>query len=72
MKVHHSSIHNDALHAHFLPTAECDFSAVDIEGRTALHWTVTNPNPSALNALVQAYPPLLNERYIYEVTVHIC
>lgn len=43
-------------------TAECDFSAVDIEGRTALHWTVSNTNPSALNALVQAYPPLLNER----------
>ena len=42
--------------------AECDFSAVDIEGRTAVHWTVTNPNPSALNALIQAYPPLLNER----------
>ena len=42
--------------------AECDFSAVDIEGRTALHWTITNPNPSALNSLIQAYPPLLNER----------
>jgi len=45
-----------------LSAAECDFSAVDIEGRTAVHWTVTNSNPSALNALLQAYPPLLNEQ----------
>ena len=56
-----------ATHAHaylhlYVYIAECDFSAVDIEGRTALHWTVDNPNSTALNALVQAYPPLLNEQ----------
>ena len=43
--------------------AECDFSLVDIEGRTALHWTVGNPDASCIHALVDAYPPLLNRKY---------
>jgi len=47
--------------------AECDFSAVDIEGKTALHWTVTNPDPSAFHALLQAHPPLLNRQLVQSV-----
>jgi len=45
-------------------TAECDFSAVDIEGQTALHWTVANPDPTAFYALLQAHPPLLNRQLV--------
>lgn len=42
--------------------AECDCTAVDNEGKTALHWTVSNKDPSCILALVDAYPPLLNRR----------
>lgn len=42
--------------------AECDFSAVDIEEKTALHWTASNPDASCIQALVDAYPSLLNKK----------
>jgi len=37
---------------------------VDIEGKTALHWTVANPDPTAFYALLQAHPPLLNRQLV--------
>ena len=37
---------------------------MDIEGKTALHWTVTNPDPTAFYALLQAHPPLLNRQLV--------
>lgn len=42
---------------------DCDCTAVDNEGKTALHWTVTNKDPSCVLALIDAYPPILNRRY---------
>ena len=42
--------------------AGCDCTAVDNEGKTALHWTVTNKDPGCIIALIEAYPPLLNRR----------
>ena len=50
--------------------AECDFSLVDIEGRTALHWTISNPDASCIHALVDSYPPLLNRKYGNRVCNH--
>lgn len=47
-----------------LPTAVCDFSAVDIEGKTVLHWTAENTDPSCIHAVIDCYPPLLNQQYI--------
>ena len=44
---------------------DCDCTAIDNEGKTALHWTVTNKDPSCILALVDAYPPLLNRRYMF-------
>ena len=44
--------------------AGCDCTAVDNEGKTALHWTVTNKDPGCILALIEAYPPLLNRRYV--------
>ena len=44
--------------------AECDLTAVDNEGKTALHWTLQNPDSSCVQALVDAYPPLLNKRCV--------
>lgn len=29
------------------------------------YWTVTNKDPNCILALVEAYPPLLNRRYIF-------
>jgi ankyrin repeat protein len=43
---------------------DCDCTVIDNEGKTALHWTVTNKDPNCILALVEAYPPLLNRRYI--------
>ncbi len=43
-------------------TADADVTAVDIEGKTALHWTVNNPDSSSILALVEAYPPLTSKR----------
>ena len=43
--------------------AGCDCTAVDNEGKTALHWTVMNKDPGCILALIDAYPPLLNRRY---------
>ena len=40
--------------------ADCDYTALDIEGKTALHWTVDNPDSSCIEALVNCYPSLLN------------
>lgn len=42
--------------------AECSLVAVDIEAKTALHWTANNSDPSCVLALMEAYPPLLNRR----------
>lgn len=42
--------------------AGCDFSAVDIEEKTALHWTVGNKDSACVQALLDTYPPLLNRQ----------
>ena len=47
----------------FSITAECDFTAADIEGRTALHWTADNTDPACIHAIIDSYPPLLNQQY---------
>lgn len=44
--------------------ANCDFSDVDIEGKTALHWTVENKDLSCLHTIVEYYPHLLNKQYV--------
>ena len=58
---HHSILlKKSIIHA----AVDCDCTVIDNEGKTALHWTVTNKDPSCILALVEAYPPLLNRRYI--------
>ena len=42
--------------------AGCDFSTVDIEMKTALHWTASNRDSACVEALLDAYPPLLNRQ----------
>lgn len=51
-------------HIALLSEAEIDFTAVDIEGKTALHWTASNTDSSCIQALLNVYPPLLNKKDI--------
>ena len=44
--------------------AGCSFTMVDVEGRTALHWTADHTTDDALLAVLRAYPPLLNRRCV--------
>ena len=37
-------------------------TAVDIEGKTSMHWTVTNTDSSCVNALHTASPAIVNLR----------
>jgi ankyrin repeat protein len=41
---------------------------VDIEGRTALHWTADHTTDETLLAVMTAYPPLLNRKDVYGMT----
>ena len=46
-----------------LTTAEgANPAAVDIEGKTPLHWTIGNTEPSCVKVLYQAYPAMVNLR----------
>ncbi len=47
------------------PLADCDFTVVDVDQKTALHWTAENSDSGCIQALIEAYPPLLNKKYIY-------
>lgn len=49
--------------------ANCDFSVVDIERKTVLHWTVDNKDMTCLHAIVNHSPYLLNRQYV-SITVH--
>ena len=53
--------HTPTLCVHIL-LAGCDLTAVDIDEKTALHWTANNRDPSCVQALLDAYPPLLNRQ----------
>ena len=46
-----------------LVVAGADITAIDIEQKTALHWTARNPDPSCVQELLNIYPPLLNNRF---------
>ncbi len=41
---------------------ECDYTLVDCDQKTALHWTASNPDPSCILILVDLYPSLLNKQ----------
>jgi len=47
-------------------TAEADVTAVDVEGKTGLHWTVSNPDSSAMLALLESYPPLIGKTDLHD------
>ena len=48
-----------------LTTAEgANPAAVDIEGKTPLHWTIGNTEPSCVKVLYQAYPAMVNLRWV--------
>lgn len=47
-----------------LALAECDFTAVDFEEKTALHWTASNPDPSCIQVIAEIYPSLLNKQSV--------
>ena len=49
--------------------AGCSFTMVDVEGRTALHWTADHTTDDALLAVLRAYPPLLNRRCVCTCTI---
>ena len=49
--------------------AGCSFTMVDVEGRTALHWTTDHTTDDALLAVLRAYPPLLNRRFVITCTI---
>ena len=40
--------------------ANCDFRAIDIEGKTALHWAAENIDSACIQALTDCFPSLLN------------
>ena len=46
--------------------AGCDFSAVDCEQKTALHWTATNVSSSCMQMILDLYPSLLNTQSVKE------
>lgn len=48
--------------------AGCNFTKTDIEGKTAVHWTVDNIDGSCLHAIVDRYPHLLNKQYIINIS----
>ena len=48
-----------------IPSAGCDFTAVDIEQKTALHWTAGNRDAACVQALLDTYPPLLNRQWVH-------
>ena len=50
------------LYTYHMLTAGCDFSAVDIEQKTALHWAAGNRDAACVQALLDTYPPLLNRQ----------
>lgn len=50
------------IYSHTSLIANSDFSAIDIEGKTALHWTVENKDSSCLNTIIEYYPHLLNKQ----------
>ena len=66
-------LNNDKTMKHCLSCitciAECDFTIVDIEGKTALHWTVDNPDSSCIEALVYCFPSLLNVKWVALVSL---
>ena len=49
-------------HYYLVISAACDFAAVDMEEKTALHWTAGNRDSACMQALLDIYPPLLNRR----------
>lgn len=49
---------------------DCDFAIVDIEGKTALHWTASNPDPSCIKAIVDCFPSLLNVKLVNIIIVY--
>eukprot|EP00731_Ephydatia_muelleri_P038669 Em0853g5a len=67
--LHCAALFGRPKHISLLNEAECSLVAVDIEGKTALHWTANNSDPSCVLALMEAYPPLLNRRDVYGCTV---
>ena len=53
----------------WLGTAGADITAVDIEEKTALHWTARNPDAACVHVLLSIYPPLLNNRFSRSFTM---
>eukprot|EP00117_Sycon_ciliatum_P032239 scpid22323/ scgid0979/ Inversin len=58
-----------AQHLSTLLKAGASPKAVDMEGKTAMHWAVTNTDATCITTLHQAYPAIVNMRDIYSETV---